>query len=172
MYEVFLAALINNPLVTLQYLSEKDPNNEVLTRLLQYSEIGLKTGEQRKLVTICFTNLMTLDELPDFVRVQTKSLIHNCVKQLVITQKRKAKQIKSKEQNDIQDDSESDDSLLDSEDEDSDEEINTLAGKNYGSLDDDEDEAIEAMVQLQTSYNLMKTKFNAFDEFTYFQNVM
>ena len=97
LYEVFLGALVNRPDLTLAYLEEKDPENIVMTQLFKYSSRNLDCKEERRLFSICFTNLMTLNDLPNFLKQESLSLIENTVKMLAQTSRKEAKLVKRNE---------------------------------------------------------------------------
>jgi hypothetical protein len=118
LYEVYLSAMINAPMLTLDYLKSTDPENNVLKQLLEYSGKKIECKEERRLFTVCFTNLMTLPELPDLLRTESKTLIENVVSMLVQTSKKEAKSVKRAEKKNmnIATDKSSDDSFYDSDD--------------------------------------------------------
>ena len=65
-----------------------------MSQLFKYSSKNLDCKEERWLYSICFTNLMTLNNLPDFLKGESLKLIENTVKILAQTSWKEAKQVK------------------------------------------------------------------------------
>lgn len=96
LHEIYLAAFINNCQSTLIYLNNKDPEGKIFTNLLNFSMQWIDCQEEWRIFIIAFTFLMTQEELPDYIKINSPWMIEGVVNLLVQTSKKEAKKAKQK----------------------------------------------------------------------------
>ena len=187
-YGVILASIMSNPGVTFQYLQEHNMLEDVFETILKFSTKRIDNNIERKLHSVVLTNLLSTEELPEPITNRSVRVIQKIVDVLGRTVYIEAKKKKKKNQNtklSFNQDSYDLDSDLSDESSGTDEDSDYDAGfapiddneeekKNDGdSTDENEDnEILETEIDIQSSFAIMKTGFNSFDEFNYFKYVI
>ena len=198
-YGVIMAAMMSNHRATFEYLESHGLTLVVFEEIMKFSIKKIENPVERKLHAVILTNLLTQEELPDVVKECSPKIIERIVQVLVKTSDAETKKAKKKDKQQIEfDDFDSDfdsdsDSELDSEGDynfdelsnhhnivdDSEDATHPLGNeeekKDEGNESTDEnenDELLETEIDIQSSFTIIKTNFNTFDEFNYFKYVM
>ena len=189
LFGIVLASIVSNYQSTFQYLESTSSTNIVLQTLLKFSPKSMDNALERKLFAMSLTSLLTQEELPDSVREKSPQIISKITEILVKTTLDEAKKARKKEKKKLEYKEDDDfDSDLDSEDEsdeegESDEEREQVVGmgeefkdmeEHEGDSTDEQegDDILEAEIDVQSNFSIMKTGFNQFDEFKYFKHVI
>lgn len=189
LFGIILAAIVSNYRATFQYLESTSSTPTVLQTLLKFSPKSMDNALERKLFSMSLTSLLTQEELPDSVREKSPQIISKITEILVKTTLDEAKKARKKEKKKLEYKEDDDfDSDLDSEDEsdeegESDEEREQVVGmgeefkdmeEHEGESTDEQegDDILEAEIDVQSNFSIMKTGFNQFDEFKYFKHVI
>lgn len=189
LFGIVLASIVSNYRATFQYLESTSSTAGVLQTLLKFSPKSMDNALERKLFAMSLTSLLTQEELPDSVREKSPQIISKITEILVKTTLDEAKKARKKEKKKLEYKEDDDfDSDLDSEDEsdeegESDEEREQVVGmgeefkdmeEHEGESTDEQegDDILEAEIDVQSNFSIMKTGFNQFDEFKYFKHVI
>lgn len=189
LFGIVLASIVSNYRATFQYLESTSSTAGVLQTLLKFSPKSMDNALERKLFSMSLTSLLTQEELPDSVREKSPQIISKITEILVKTTLDEAKKARKKEKKKLEYKEDDDfDSDLDSEDEsdeegESDEEREQVVGmgeefkdmeEHEGESTDEQegDDILEAEIDVQSNFSIMKTGFNQFDEFKYFKHVI
>jgi hypothetical protein len=189
LFGIVLASIVSNYRATFQYLESTSSTPTVLQTLLKFSPKSMDNALERKLFAMSLTSLLTQEELPDSVREKSPQIISKITEILVKTTLDEAKKARKKEKKKLEYKEDDDfDSDLDSEDEsdeegESDEEREQVVGmgeefkdmeEHEGDSTDEQegDDILEAEIDVQSNFSIMKTGFNQFDEFKYFKHVI
>ena len=197
LYEVILSSMISCYEATIDTLEKLQLTETVINYFIKLSMKKVTNLQERKLISVSLTNLLTQEKLPDQIRDQSSTIISKIIDILVKTSINEAKKAKKRDMKKIQL-NEADERSLDSEDEynesSSDGESDKENYYNYaprpaalgvnedGSDVNDYDDnssadsqgswIIESEIDIETSFALFKTGFNTFDEFDYFKKVI
>lgn len=192
---IVLASMMSNYHVTFQFLESKNLTSDFMESILKLSVKKMDNLLERRLFTMTLTSLLTQSELPDTVRDKSPKIISKIIDMLVRTTIDEAKKARKK---DKKIDHKEDDFSSDSEDESSDEDFSDYdeeedkensnapslsalgmeeakgeyAGDGDSTDGDEGDEVLEAEIDVQSNFAIMKTGLNSFDEFKYFQHVI
>lgn len=185
LYGVILASIFSNYNKTFEYLEKMNLTREVVENILGFRVKKIENPIERRLHAVVLLSILTEKVMPEVVQAESPNIIKRITELLnksVVSESKKAKKKDSKisdfdgfdsdfDSEESEESEEEDDYRIDAPHFDEEEKKNEKDDGN-STEEIDNDEVLETEIDIQSSFAIMKTKFNSFDEFEYFQYVM